>query len=211
MVTHSRILAWKMPWTEELCGLQSLGSQRVRLTLLFKLLWGLAFTVLVVSGTTVTPHYWGKVFLKTLPSACTLWVFQGLSGGNSLHSVLWAQDTVPCPSLGWLSLVSDRVLTYMLSALLCTRRPPRSLGFSLWAALAPGFSVLSTPVAFVSLYFQRHLPNSESLSGSTSTLLPCAAAAWKLWRQWTWTLVGLTSFVFHLSRITVFHQWISSV
>lgn len=63
-----------------------------------------------------------------------------------------------------LSLVSDRVLTYMLSALLCIRRPPRSLGFSLWAALAPGFSVLSTLVAFVSLYFQRHRPNSESLS-----------------------------------------------
>ena len=115
-----------------------------------------------------------------------------------------------------LSLVSDRVLTYMLSALLCIRRPPRSLGFSLWAALAPGFSVLSTLVAFVSLYFQRHRPNSESLSekkkkkeslsGSTTTLLPCAAAAWKLWRQWTWTLVGLTSFVFHLSRITVFHH-----
>ena len=57
MVTHSRILAWKIPWTEELCGLQSLGSQRVRLTLLFKLFWGLAFTVLVVSGTTVIPHY----------------------------------------------------------------------------------------------------------------------------------------------------------
>ena len=30
MATHSSILAWKIPWTEEPGGLQSLGSQRVR-------------------------------------------------------------------------------------------------------------------------------------------------------------------------------------
>ena len=29
MATHSSILAWKIPWTEELGGLQSVGSQRV--------------------------------------------------------------------------------------------------------------------------------------------------------------------------------------
>ena len=29
MVTHSSILAWKIPWTEEAGGLQSLGLQRV--------------------------------------------------------------------------------------------------------------------------------------------------------------------------------------
>ena len=27
MTTHSRILAWKIPWTEEPGGLQSMGSQ----------------------------------------------------------------------------------------------------------------------------------------------------------------------------------------
>ena len=30
MVTHSSIFAWKIPWTEEPGGLQSMGSQRVR-------------------------------------------------------------------------------------------------------------------------------------------------------------------------------------
>ena len=30
MATHSSILAWRTPWTEELGGLQSIGSQRVR-------------------------------------------------------------------------------------------------------------------------------------------------------------------------------------
>ena len=30
MATHSSILAWKIPWTEEPGGLQSIRSQRVR-------------------------------------------------------------------------------------------------------------------------------------------------------------------------------------
>ena len=29
MVIHSMIIAWKNPWTEELCRLQPMGSQRV--------------------------------------------------------------------------------------------------------------------------------------------------------------------------------------
>ena len=29
MATHSSILAWKIPWTEEPGGLQSMGSQRI--------------------------------------------------------------------------------------------------------------------------------------------------------------------------------------
>ena len=31
MAAHSSILAWKIPWTEEAGGLQSMGSQRIRL------------------------------------------------------------------------------------------------------------------------------------------------------------------------------------
>ena len=30
MATYSSILAWRIPWTEEPLGLQSMGSQRVR-------------------------------------------------------------------------------------------------------------------------------------------------------------------------------------
>ena len=32
MATHPSILAWRIPWTEELGGLQSMGSQRVGTT-----------------------------------------------------------------------------------------------------------------------------------------------------------------------------------
>ena len=30
LATHSSILAWRIPWTEEPGGVQSMGSQRVR-------------------------------------------------------------------------------------------------------------------------------------------------------------------------------------
>ena len=30
MATHSSMLAWRIPWTEELGGLQSMGSQKSR-------------------------------------------------------------------------------------------------------------------------------------------------------------------------------------
>ena len=36
MATHSSILAWKIPWTEELGGLQSMGLQRFRHNLVSK-------------------------------------------------------------------------------------------------------------------------------------------------------------------------------
>ena len=36
MATHSSILAWEIPWTEEPGGLQSMGSQRVRHDLVTK-------------------------------------------------------------------------------------------------------------------------------------------------------------------------------
>ena len=32
MATHSSILAWRIPWTEQPGGLQSIGSQRVNTT-----------------------------------------------------------------------------------------------------------------------------------------------------------------------------------
>ena len=34
MTTHSSILAWETPWTEEAGGLQSMGSQKSRVQLI---------------------------------------------------------------------------------------------------------------------------------------------------------------------------------
>ena len=36
METHSSVLAWRIPWTEDSGGLQPLGSQRVRYSLVTK-------------------------------------------------------------------------------------------------------------------------------------------------------------------------------
>ena len=36
LATHSSILAWKIPWTEEPGGIQSMGLQRVRYNLVTK-------------------------------------------------------------------------------------------------------------------------------------------------------------------------------
>ena len=36
MATHSRILAWEIPWTEESGGLQSMGLQRIKYNLVMK-------------------------------------------------------------------------------------------------------------------------------------------------------------------------------
>ena len=53
MATHSSILAWRTPWTEEPGGLQSVGSQRVR--------HGerLSAQALVTSVTAVNPSFTG--------------------------------------------------------------------------------------------------------------------------------------------------------
>ena len=50
MVTHSSILAWKILWTEEPAGLQSMGSQRV----------GHNRELSITSDMQMTPPLWQK-------------------------------------------------------------------------------------------------------------------------------------------------------
>ena len=58
MATHSSILAWKIPWTEEPAGLQSMGSQRVGHDLATK-----------------PPPIYGRVFIITwYTSLQTIWL-----------------------------------------------------------------------------------------------------------------------------------------
>ena len=61
MATHSSILAWEIPWTEEPGGLQSMGSQRV--TLAWRILWtgepgGLQSMGAAKSRTQLSTHAW---------------------------------------------------------------------------------------------------------------------------------------------------------
>ena len=50
MATHSSILAWKIPWTEEPGGLLSMGLQRVRLESL-----GIPLTASTLQPSTIVP------------------------------------------------------------------------------------------------------------------------------------------------------------
>ena len=50
MATHSSILAWKISWTEELGGLQSMESQRVKHDLAAKHVYHIYILPLVSPG-----------------------------------------------------------------------------------------------------------------------------------------------------------------
>ena len=55
MTTHSSILAWRIPWTEESGGLQSMGSQRVRHD--FACVHSTKLKDVLVSITIITNHH----------------------------------------------------------------------------------------------------------------------------------------------------------
>ena len=70
MVTHSSILAWKIPWTKEPGGLQSMGSQRVKdnwktsITFLLRNLYAVKQQQLKPAIVHLTVSKFGKEFNK---------------------------------------------------------------------------------------------------------------------------------------------------
>ena len=65
MATHSSILAWRIPWTEEPGGLQSMGSQRVRLDwsnlACMHLQWNKTQQLLIASS---GKHFWCFIYFS---------------------------------------------------------------------------------------------------------------------------------------------------
>ena len=111
MATHSSTLAWKLPWTEEPGGLQSMGSQRVRHD------WAFAFmhwrrkwqpTPAFLPGESQGGAWWAAVYgvaqsrtrLKRLSSSSQRWFKSGERRPNTLH-------LPSSPSLGYDCLLSD--------------------------------------------------------------------------------------------------------
>ena len=70
MATHSSTLAWIIPWTEEHCRLQSMGSQRVGHNWATSLLF--AF-VLLISRTSLYSFILGMTFFSFLFSFLAEW------------------------------------------------------------------------------------------------------------------------------------------
>ena len=77
MVTHSGILAWKIPWTDECGRLQSMGLQRVRHD------WAtsLCYIILCTVPRCISLIY-SFIFCCLISSACLWWklLFQWLPG-----------------------------------------------------------------------------------------------------------------------------------
>ena len=107
MATHSSILAWEIPWTEEPGGLQSIGSQRVRHnwetnTFAFKLSEEIAAENRTLS---IWSHVsqWGKCVVCHLNTGLAL-KLGSLQGTQIL--VIWTVN-VPEPRQFWRSTYSN--------------------------------------------------------------------------------------------------------
>ena len=115
MATHSSILAWRIPWTEEPAGLQSMGSQRVRhngvnnaaTTAGSRRVWAISPHVsLSVVSNSLRPHgLWSARLL------CA-WNSPGKNTGVGCHSLL--QRIFPTQGLN-LGLLHCRQILYHLS------------------------------------------------------------------------------------------------
>ena len=94
MAPHSSTLAWKIPWTEEPGGLQSMGSQRVGHLL---------------SDFTFTFHFHALEKEMVTHSSVLAWRIPGTAGPGGLPSVGSQSRT-------WLKWLSSRVtLTFILT------------------------------------------------------------------------------------------------
>ena len=124
MVTHSSILAWKIPWIEEPGKLQSMGLQRVRhdwATNTFTFIpeaWGLtwgpweghreeglwAFTCVVVGREKMQGWGWRSFFHKSV-----LWKLSGTNRFVSLcDSMVGSPEIVECICKGHKSCINDK-------------------------------------------------------------------------------------------------------
>ena len=65
MATHSSILAWEIPWTEEPGGLESMGSQRVRHNCATFIQWGLSCWVITTGLIVRTRHVSDALFVSS--------------------------------------------------------------------------------------------------------------------------------------------------
>ena len=77
MATHSSILAWEIPWTEEPGWLQSMGLQRVDTTEVTEYRFSAAFHPALIQ-----PCYSDVTFLRILPNAHVLRILSPLAGGD---------------------------------------------------------------------------------------------------------------------------------
>ena len=94
--THSSILAWRIPWTEEAGGLQSLGSQRVRHNWVTKHISKISFKCII--------YYVGEPFWYA--DICRTYRHLNIA-------FLWYEDVLDMDSLKLLIFLTSRNLRYL--------------------------------------------------------------------------------------------------
>ena len=85
MATHSSILAWRIPWTEETCGLQSMGSQESDMTEWFWLDWKTSREVLFLP----TSDVYVRSFLYLFYTLIKLYYTKSLSDQALSLAPVW--------------------------------------------------------------------------------------------------------------------------
>ena len=97
MATHSSILAWKIPWTEELGGLQSMGSQIVGHDWVTGHTHINRYDLTDIDGILHSTHqslHSFQIHIKHLPKQTTFWAVKGISI-NYLKAFHVIQTTFP--------------------------------------------------------------------------------------------------------------------
>ena len=97
MATHSSILAWRIPWTEEPQGLQSMGSQRVGHDWATNTyIYGLG----MVLGTLYPWYHWTPINPAKGLHQCPVWPRRQIqeAGAISPRSLSWCGAEQCCPN-----------------------------------------------------------------------------------------------------------------
>ena len=118
MATHSSILTWRIAWTEEPGGLQSIGLQRVRHD--WSDLAG-TFTMCLTHGTcSISIHRISGIQLFVLNDTSQIYIWDGFDGGpNAWDGKVQPDDSGS--SHGWLSTLLLRAIAECYSFITLVR------------------------------------------------------------------------------------------
>ena len=169
MATHSSILAWRIPWTEEPGGLQSMGSQRVGHDWMTSLSL-FHFSTLISRCTEIDvlqeQFSWTKVCLSRCLHQCVHTTY--IRSSTSAASVLWFP-------LNSLAASSARKSPFWL----CIQFPPGSFPF--WHPKVSWHVIHLFSSVLVLHHFLVSLSHTDFLSPPYTTHLYCNSSF--LWRE----------------------------
>ena len=131
IATHSSILAWKIPRTEEPSGLQSMGSQRVRHAWMYTHTYTYTHTLLIsiIYFDTSAQFSHSVVHLFAIPWTAALQASLSITNSQSLLKLMFIESVMPsnhlilcCPLLP-LPSIFPSIRVFSNEPVLCIRWP----------------------------------------------------------------------------------------